>query len=268
MGQFQRISLCEDESSIKIAYKVLKPGGLPDVYVCSKCRHMYRHFKGDLDQYHTEEYRKNFPTFALEKRIFHIENLLDSIQWIQYYISGYTFLEIGSGDGLFAEKFCEKFKIEKKDYTCCEINPNLAAQTAEMGFSVANDSFLAVENVKADVVIALDVLEHIDDVFSFAEKVSDVCKEMLIVQVPVKRSTCNPNPVPGYDDIPPFDGHVHYFSSVSAVKLFDDNFKPQFTNITEKNDVANGPEIQLILKKRAEKKKVVPKHKIRFLDVR
>ena len=117
------------------------------------------------------------------------------------------------------------------------------------------------EDKQYDVIFALDVLEHIEDIQSFPKKISKLAKKV-VVQVPTDRPIIPPNihlmhPKPkyttadGYPVSTDFDGHLHYFTEFSLNNLFtkDNMFKCLFLYKSEACELAGGPEILAVYEK-------------------
>ncbi len=110
------------------------------------------------------------------------------------------------------------------------------------------------EEDKYDVIMAFDVLEHIEEADKFASKMYGLANKYVMIQVPVDRKIAPPNfhliknPEPHHA---PFDGHVHYFTEHSLNNLFtkDGMFKCVFMYKTERGEVANGREIMAVFEK-------------------
>ena len=211
---------------------------IEDTYICGKCKHIFRHYKGDVEEYHREKYRtqgeEGHEMYSEQERYHYIGNFLEAAD--SFLNKEQVALEIGSGDGLLATKARERVK----KIVCSDIDKKMTDKCANLGFEVVNKSVLDIEE-KYDVVIGMDVLEHVLDIKKFSEKMADIVNEYLILQVPVNRTMVPPNPV--------FCGHSHYFSRESIFKLFEKNFKPVRDYYGDRGTFARGPEMLCIWKK-------------------
>lgn len=204
---------------------------LPDVYQCVDCKHIYRQFNGDIEEYHREQYRKEFKTYPPNERRGYCLNLLsffkDSIDIDD------EVLEIGCGDGYFSNMVSEY----AGEVTAVEIDSKLTKQIEEKypGLEIINDSFMDIDFEQTfDLVYSIDVLEHVEDVTSFVQNIQELEPKIVVIQVPTGRAIYNPNPK--------FDGHLHYFSKESLTKLFE-GFKLLKFKVTGRGETARGPEM-------------------------
>ena len=198
-----------------------------DVFQCMKCEHIFRNYSGDLAEYHKSEYRKKFKTYPLDERKKYSSNLLKFFN--SFLTIDDDLLEIGSGDGFMANMI-EPFVGE---VTALEINPDLTKQTEDRYpnlDSVCAD-FLKFEHDKYNLVYAIDVLEHVENVREFVLKASSVSQKYVLIQVPTNRGIYSPNPK--------FDGHCHYFTPNSLSKLFD-KFKLIKSKLTARHETSRG----------------------------
>jgi hypothetical protein len=108
------------------------------------------------------------------------------------------------------------------------------------------------ENKKYDIVVAMDVLEHVENIKEFAQKMHSLTNKYAVIQIPVERGLKCPND-PALQGGREFDGHLHYFSEFSLNNLFikDDMFKCVFMYKSFPKELANGREIFAIFEKKA-----------------
>ena len=149
-----------------------------------------------------------------------------------------SLLEIGSGDGVFALRAKELVK----EVVCSDIDTKMTDKCEKLGFQTINESILDFKDIKHDVVIGMDVLEHVLDLQKFNDKISEIVKEYLILQVPINRTMVPPNPT--------FDGHSHYFSKDSISKLFEDNFEGVKFYYGDRGQLARGPEMLCVFRRK------------------
>jgi len=239
----------------------LKLTQIPDTYICPICRHIYRHYHLSASDYHSEggnyrsgdtqsqgekeydEITKTFNTFSLEKASARIEKVKAQISHISKFLSkDQTALEIASGKGFMLHEAKEIFKKIVGNDIHPSVGNHNKKYNPEVDFIVCDALELSEED-KYDVVLAFDVLEHIEDANKFVEKMWALTKEYVVVQVPVDRSMSPPNPN--------FDGHVHYFSKDSLRKLFTKKllFRCEYIYKSKRGELANGPELIAVFKK-------------------
>ena len=216
-------------------------GLIRDTYQCSKCSHIFRHYDGDVEEYHREKYRQageeGEEIYPVAERTHYVNNFLSCIR--PYIDNGDTVLEVGSGDGLFAVNI----KRMTDNIICSEIDQKMAQKCIDLGFETINESVLDfTEDIRYDAIVAMDVLEHVLDLQGFKDKMSKIVAKYLMLQVPVDRTMVPPNPT--------FDGHSHYFSPNSIVKLFESDFELVKAFRGGRNTFARGPEMVCIFKKR------------------
>jgi hypothetical protein len=206
---------------------------IDDTYQCQNCNHIFRHFKGDVEEYHREKYRvkgeEGHNMYPMEERFQYIDTFLECAA--PFLNKQQSLLEIGSGDGVFALRA----KNLVKNVVCSDIDTKMAQKCQELGFETINESILDFKDVKHDVVIGMDVLEHVLDIKKFNEKIAEIVNEYLILQVPVNRTMVPPNPT--------FDGHSHYFCKDSITRLFEDNFEAVRIFYGDRGKFARGPEM-------------------------
>lgn len=212
--------------------------GLYDVYACSSCGHIFRYYNGDVEEYHREKYREEFGIFDKEERM---QLLMNSLAAVKDFIDpNDSILEVGSGDGLLSSTI--RGTLGVKNINCCELDPNLVKKCEDLGFKTFNQSILDIKNHTFDIVIAMDVLEHIVDLQQFRDKMEELVNKYLILQVPTART----------GDCPAikFDGHSHYFNPYSMSKLFEKSFDIVHFQVGEKNEFARGKELLFVLQKK------------------
>jgi len=202
---------------------------------CDTCGHIHRIYPGNSVKYHQEQYRTierrdhaeidaegNVTELFHEKRKDICSKRVEMID--QYLNEKYSWLDIGAGAGTFAKHLQDKVdSIE-----CTELDPSLISECRKLGFTTYEEDFLNLEiSKKYDVVSAWHVLEHVENIESFLEKISKLVLKHCIIEIPLlislsgegrKRKLVDPT-------IDNYDGHTHYFSKESfesiASKYFD-----------------------------------------------
>ena len=234
---------------------------LEDIYMCSNptCAHIYRNFFGNAAEFHAGEYREHqykkdeksvLDLGSVEeqqrrwKRVKNQVNIFSSFLKQDDHI-----LEIATGKGYLARVMSQIYKnfvgsdIDPKVVEHNEIvNPDLKV--------ILSDVIKLPEDNKYDVVVAMDVLEHVEDTVQFVKKMHSLTKKYAIIQVPVNRRLVCPNK-PHLQGRKNFDGHLHYFNKFSLNNLFtqDDMFKCLLIYQTSRGEVANGPELLAVFEK-------------------
>ena len=212
--------------------------GLYDVYACNSCGHVFSYYNGDVEDYHRKKYRKDFGLFNKEERLQLLRNSLAAVK--DFIDPDNTILEVGSGDGMLSSTLRENLGV--KNINCCELDPDLVKKCEDLGFKTFNQSILDIKNHTFDIVIAMDVLEHIVDLQQFRDKMEELVNKYLILQVPTKRTGDDPN----FN----FDGHSHYFNPYSMSRLFEKSFDIVHFQVGEENEFARGKELLFVLQKK------------------
>ena len=217
-------------------------------FKCVDCGHIYVNYEGDGLKYHKNEYRtKNFGTRVsneinggkftsefhkarkeiCEKRVSKITNLIDE---------NYNLLDIGSGGGTFVNMVKDKFA----NVDCQEISDVCIENLKDYGYKVYSGDFNSIEfGKKYDFVTCYHVLEHIKDIKGFLNRVNKVVDKYLVIEIPkCKREIPKDFKERGWD------GHYHYFSENSLIKLFENSFK-----ILKLEEGVQTPAIHVIMEK-------------------
>jgi len=185
-------------------------GDFTKIYRCGSCLHVYCHYVINEHEFY-QKYRDHNPLFPSNIRKLFVSNIMKIIK--PYINIGDKILEVGPGDGHLAKEIqkCINGKVD-----CCELDKNLAKKLKDYELGEIYDCHLLElsDDLSYDTLIAFDILEHIDDIESFAKKYSKIAKR-LIVQVPVKRAITQKEK---------FCGHYHYFTKESITNLFKEYY--------------------------------------------
>lgn len=212
-----KCQVCHSENNPLIQHKV---------YKCNECFHTFINYTEDGIQYHKTLYRKPEQegnrgsnevvdgkfTDEFHNRRKHI--CLNRIQAIKD-ISGEcsTLLDIGAGGGTFLNLVKDQFKTVE----ATEVSDLCVDNLTREGYKVHHGAFTEMSlNKVYDLVTCWHVLEHIEDLHTYVQKVKLVVGKYLVIEVPINRRLRNPDTA--------FDGHFHYFSENSIKKLFDNDF--------------------------------------------
>lgn len=110
-------------------------------------------------EYEIDYLKKNFD--------WHESDALYKAGWITPYIKGQKIAEIGCGSGKILKILSEKYP--KKKFTGYEISTtayNLFLKTGNSNIQYHNIDFFS-DNKKYDQILAIDLIEHLNDPFSF-----------------------------------------------------------------------------------------------------
>lgn len=219
-----------------------------DTYRCNNCNHIYRDYKKSAADFHADggDYRKKeydqtsraFNSFAMKDEPDRLRKVRNQISHFKKYVNkNQTALEVASGKGFMLRELKGMFK----HITASDIHPLVCEHNKiynpHVDDFIVSDVLELSTSKKYDVVIAMDMLEHVEDVDKFVEKMHAIAKEKVVIQVPTERSLRRVNP--------DFDGHVHYFSKKSLKSLFQKRglFKCVHLHKSERGELANGREI-------------------------
>lgn len=207
-----------------------------DCFKCTNCGHVYREFRGDIEAYHREKYREQHPTFPTEERRGYCENVLAFFE--EHVQKDTDILEVGCGDGFLANII--QSKVES--VTGLEIDPELIKRINETypNLNTVECSFLDYDGGPHDLVYAIDVIEHVEEVQRFVDKLKETTRKYVLIQIPTRRRLKKANPT--------FDGHCHYFTKESLEFLFD-GFTLVKHRLTNKKETARGQSFLALFKK-------------------
>ncbi len=235
-------------------------GDLRDIYMCINpvCKHVYRNYYGDSAIYHESDFREDqyddtknvLEMGSLEEQAERAQKVMNQLHLMKYFATkDDTVLEIASGKGYFLKSAKNYFtNLKGSDIDPKVINHN-ETHNPEIEV-ILSDVLKLPENKKHDVVVAIDVLEHVEDIEEFARKMYSLTNKYAIIQVPVERGLKCPND-PVLQGGREFDGHLHYFSEFSLNNLFTKNnmFKCVYMYKSFMGELANGREIFAIFEK-------------------
>ena len=246
---------------------------MEDSYMCLNplCKHTYRNYKGDIKDFHKNDYRAHqlsksdgFLDMGSEKKMLLRRKRFQMA--LRFVISHakpkHNILEIASGRGYFLTIAKNYFKSA----TGMDIDPKTKVHNSRINPEVdyiVCDFLEMPEDKKYDVIFAFDVLEHIENIKDFPKKIHKL-GEKVVIQVPVNRPIIPPNlhlldekDRPIYRDNAgnklqtKFDGHLHYFTENSLHNLFtkDNLFKCVFCYTSKAGELAAGQELLAVYEK-------------------
>jgi len=229
-------------------------GKMKDVYKCENvsCRHVLRNYFGNASDYHSSDYRKKDGSLSAqlnkEKENIRIGRNRRIVNAVHEFLSkSYSCLEIGVGRGYFIpeiKRVVGKLSAIEIDKDAIEYSRGRLE-----GVDVRCLDVLEMPEDKGyDVVFALDVLEHIEDVKKFVTKMSKIVNKYLILQLPMHRPLLSPNPNWELGDA----GHIHYFTGDSVKKLFKDKFMFRKLYYTQPGETAGGHEFIVVFENKGE----------------
>jgi hypothetical protein len=245
LGLPTKMSKCGElwnESGILVPTGIWKE--IPNVWKCKKCKHIFRHYKGDEDltKYYTEDYRKTHPLYPEKIRNKYTDKIIDFLMDYMKDKDVNYILEIGSADGFLTKKLKDKFDIDSSNISVCELSDEHCDTLEDYGFDVHRGNFMDLDfEVNYDMIVGIDVIEHIKDIknvpYKFLDMVSDTGK--ILLQLPYDRSISDPNLS--------WDGHFHYFTKDSIRALFENDFIIESIYETSPGESAHGKELIVLL---------------------
>lgn len=241
-------------------FKVLED--LEDSYVCLNhgCRHIYRDFHKDISEFHAEEFREKqyndgTKTLEIKNESLRLQRATAQIDYISDFLkSQSSILEVAPGRGFVLKTLVN---LGYSNITGVDIDNKVTLHNEQYNPGVrciTSDVLDLKENNNYDMVMGFDVLEHIEELEIFVEKMQSLTKKYVTVQVPVDRPLIPPNHHLLKDPQPwqtPFDGHLQYFTELSIIRLFtkNDAFRCVFMYKTKPGETAGGPELLCVFEK-------------------
>lgn len=234
-----------------------------DTYKCDQCGHIYRHYKEDVAEFHKGDDYRGADGFAEDKQTFTMSEELKAARAVRcqrqlsivkkYIKENESLIDLATGTGVFIKEAKEYYKNLKGSDIHRTVATHNAIANPEVEI-IISDVFLMDEDVTYDGITAFDVLEHIDDISKFVEKVHKISNKYFILQVP-----CDRDPFPPPNDpfhhlnehcAGRFDGHVHYYTEQSLEALFCKNnlFSSEVVKKAAPGVLANGAEIIAVFK--------------------
>lgn len=134
-----------------------------------------------------------------------------------------TLTEVGCGAGGILEYLQKKNTGIKscRGYDISEEAIRLAKRKNINGIQFFQEDFLAAETASSDLLLCVDVIEHIDDFYGFLEKLKNKSSQF-IFHIPLDlscRSLLKPHVLLTQRDLV---GHIHYFSEEMALWALKD----------------------------------------------
>lgn len=151
---------------------------------CLDCGHIFIEGPKDLEKYYNEEYRGKSPLPSESIRKPFLNTILDKVKKVVN-LKDKKILEAGCADGFMSAIISKRFEIPKENFLCVDMDKSLTDKAAQRGFKVWNTDVLNLLNVGYDVVFAIDILEHIEDI----QKVKEWLKNFkyCVIQLPRAR---------------------------------------------------------------------------------
>lgn len=192
------------------------------------------------DQFYTEGgYYNHNPGWHQEESKFKADLIYKLIK--QFQLSTGRVVEVGCGAGgilvELAKKIDEGSRLRGYDISPQAIRMAKKQETSQISFH--QEDYTRLDTEKADLVLVIDVVEHIDDVYSFLRNIRNKgkqyifhipldlsCRTVLKPQVMLQQRTSV--------------GHIHYFTEETALWMLQDS------GFTVKHFIYTKPEVDLV----------------------
>jgi 2-polyprenyl-3-methyl-5-hydroxy-6-metoxy-1,4-benzoquinol methylase len=171
-------------------------------------------------KYKNGEYFKNNPTWHIEHSTWKAENLTYIIK--KNHLKPSTICEVGCGAGEILNQLYARlppnirffgYEISPQAFNLCQLR-----EKERLRFYMKN---LFEEETFFDIVLAIDVIEHVEDCFGFLTKLREKGKYK-IFHIPLELSVqtvLRANPLIKARQI---SGHVHYFTKETSIAILTD----------------------------------------------
>jgi hypothetical protein len=243
---------------------VIRSEEVDDVYICVNqlCKHVFVDFQGDANEFHMDCYRTgkkghgtrtsgeikngfftnefhNVRQIICEKRLKVIKNLNNG----KIYDRFNTLMDVGAGGGSFVKMVRSDTNLKVE---CQEVSKICIKNLKKDNFKVYSGDFITTKfEKKYDIVTAWHVMEHVKDVKGFAKNISNITRDVCIIEVPIAKRPNAGFLKPPNKNQSEWDGHHHFFNDESIVSLF----KNYFDTIEVQDDAIQKPSVQVIMTK-------------------
>jgi len=171
--------------------------------------------------YLTSKYIENNPTWHVEDSIWKVNHILDIIE--RNKLQPGSICEVGCGAGEILNQMYKKMP-ENISFVGYEISPQafeLCQKKKEDRLQFNLKNFLMENKVFFDVLLAIDVIEHIEDYFGFIRKIREK-GQYKIFHIPLEISAQSVLRVSPLLNSRKSVGHIHYFSKETALATLTD----------------------------------------------
>lgn len=173
------------------------------------------------DLYTSGEYYKNNPDWDIADAKWKTDVIFGLLQKNNINVTNVTEVGCGAGENLVElAKRDEKIKI----LTGYDISPQaiaLAEKKSTQKISFLNEDFIAKENTRTDLLLIIDVIEHVDDYYGFLRSLKTK-SDYFVFHIPLDvsaRTVMKPHVLLQQRQSV---GHIHYFSKEMAIWALQD----------------------------------------------
>ena len=190
--------------------------------------------------YKDGEYLKNNQTWHTEDSPYKSRFVIEAIEKNNVHFS--TCADIGCGAGLVTELLAKKYPLKK--FSGYELSPDaqhlIKQREIIANLNFYNENFLE-QGKRYDLVICLDVFEHVEDYYSFLKSLKNK-GEKFIFNIPLDMNVTKIL-TSGIKYAREEVGHLHYFNQYTAIETLKDcgynikstNLSVAFLKITPRN---------------------------------
>jgi len=173
------------------------------------------------NMYTTNEYLEKNPTWDIEHSSWKAEHILDILERNDVQLS--SICEVGCGAGEILNQLHMQM-VENITFTGYEISPD-AYKLCEprikdrLNYKLAD--LLEDESVFFDLVMAIDVIEHIEDYYGFLRKLKEKAN-FFVFNIPLEMCVVNVLKVSHLLRTREQYGHIHYFEKETLLSTLKD----------------------------------------------
>lgn len=174
--------------------------------------------------YSSGKYLDKHPTWHVETSQPKAQNILKMIQ--QADLHPQTICEVGCGAGEILAQLQKNM-----DSTCIFQGYDISPQAIELARMRENDKLqfitadLTQENAFFDLILLIDMIEHVENCFSFLRTIKSMGEHKIIqfaLDLTVETLFINPNALLGFRSTYGHIGHLHYFTKNIALAMLED----------------------------------------------
>ena len=219
------------------------------LFRCLECGHVFTGCPDDFDplNYYCNVYRKK-PDHEVnwgdenKRKKYHSELLSRFASSVPHFKPD-SIIEVGAGAGHFMQSVSNLYNLPVESVLTCELDQGLASYMKKQGFNTLSGDFTKLDiDQKFDLFIALDVIEHLEDIKNLPQKIKKLLNKDGIGLIQVPDHTTRKNGVKQFVE------HFHYFNRDSISKLFKDTFEIVKIIHNKSNTVTNSPSMTTIIK--------------------
>ncbi len=195
--------------------------------------------------YSSGEYLANNPTWGVEDSTWKADQVVSLVQ--EHQLKPKSIVDVGCGAGVVLAQVHKAIESSKECYGF-DISPqaiSLASQRTEDGLSFSVGDFLVDTEFDSDLILCLDVIEHLENPFAFLRELRNR-SQYAIFHIPLEISALhavfNKSLYNAYE----LSGHLHFFTreialsvlEKSGYKIIEDRYTPGALDLPRKTALA------------------------------